>query len=231
MKKTCIFIVFLLILAVFSCSKKVSTESFSGKILLTAGSVLVNDTPASVDSDVPADSTITTGKDSICEIVFNGKNIIHILENSSIKLNMLQEQKGIKIKSGGLEAVVKNLGYAKDGLPPFKVETETAVAAVRGTTFYVRAIDSSNTVVCACNGVVALGNPGQTNLETVESRHHTGFVFISGTNGLSFREVKLKYKNDAELKKIVGHNNRDMEELAAKIGVKIDWRHVDRAVR
>jgi hypothetical protein len=38
----------------------------------------------------------------------------------------------------------------------------------------------------------------------------------------------MKYKNQAELKKLVGHNDWDMEMLAAKIGVKIDWRHVDR---
>jgi hypothetical protein len=139
--------------------------------------------------------------------------------------------KGIKITSGGLEAVLKNLDKSKNSQPPFQVETSTAVAAVRGTTFYVRVIDSSNTAICACNGVVDLGNPGQANLKTVESTHHTGFVFNSGSKGLSFKEIKLKYKNEAELKKLAGHNDWDMEMLAAKIGVKIDWHHADRAVR
>lgn len=231
MKKICIFTAILFIMFSLSCSKKSVAGDFSGKILMTVGNVLINGTAAVADSDVSADSTIITGKDSICEVVFNGKNILHILENSSIKLNMKSGQKGIKISSGGLEAVLKNLDQSKSSQPPFQVETSTAVAAVRGTTFYVRVLDGSNTAICACNGVVDLGNPGLANLKTVESRHHTGFIFNSGSKGLSFKEIKLKYKNEAELKKLVGHNDWDMEMLAAKIGVKIDWRHVDRAIR
>ena len=56
-------------------------------------------------------------------------------------------------------------------------------------------------------------------------------MFNSGKNGLSFNEVRLVYKNDDELKKLVGHNDRDMEDLAAKIGVSIDWSKVDRSIR
>ncbi len=232
MKNFLTFTCVVLMVAMFGCSKKTNAGLFEGKVILTVGSVLVDGAPAAVDAAVKADSAVKTGKDSICEIVFNGKNILHILENTSLKLDMQARKKGIKIESGGLEAVVKNLGRTKDGKPvPFEVETQTAVAAVRGTTFYIRVADSSNTILCDCNGVIDLANPGMTNERTVESRHHTPFVFSSDKKGMNFKQLKIKYKNDMELKKKAGHNDRDMNELAAKIGVKIDWSHVDRENR
>jgi hypothetical protein len=101
------------------------------------------------------------------------------------------------------------------------------VATVRGTVFYVRAIDTNTTSICACNGVVELGNPGVSNTQTVKSAHHTGFAFISGANGLSYSQVLLSYTNQDQMKKLIGHNDKDMEDLAAKIGVTIDWTRPD----
>ncbi|MCL5019194.1 MAG: FecR family protein [Patescibacteria group bacterium] len=232
MKKIGLFLIVLSILEISGCAKKEAPEVFQGKVLLTVGDVQIDGAAGQTGATVFSNSIIKTGKDSSCEIIFDEKNILRILDNSLVTLDMQNLRKILKIQSGGLETVVKNLKKSKDSsLPPFEVQTATAVAAVRGTTFYIRVLNDSNTAFCDCNGVVSLANPGETNLQIVESSHHTGFVLTSGTDGYQVIPAKITYKDDAELKKLAGHNDQEMEDLAGKIGVKIDWNTVDRSIR
>ncbi|MBN2532550.1 MAG: hypothetical protein JXB88_06635 [Spirochaetales bacterium] len=52
-----------------------------------SGDVLVNNTKAEVDDKVQDKSIVATGDDGICEIIFNNKNIIRVLDNTTFELD------------------------------------------------------------------------------------------------------------------------------------------------
>lgn len=228
MKKRINFILILIgsILICTSCGSKVDLK---GRVGYLIGDVKIDGKTAIPDMAVSNGNEVITGSNSTCEIVFEGKNIVRVMENSDMIFNLTPLKKGLKIQKGAIETVLRNLDQKNPD--PYTVETETAVAAVRGTSFYVSVDEHSNTAVCACNGVVDLAIPGGTNHTTVESKHHTGFYFTRGTNGNVYQSVNLEYKDDAELKQKAGHNDAEMESLAAHIGEKIDWSKIDKSKR
>jgi hypothetical protein len=204
-------------------------SSFEGRMETVVGNVKLSGKPAKPDERLTVGSEVLTGPNSFCDIVFGGKNIIRVMEKSDVIFKITEFTRILNVKQGGLESVLRNLKSAKNNSnDSFQVESSTAVASVRGTTFYVMVDASSNTSICACNGVVDMGSPVDTNRLRVESVHHTGFYFTRTTNGYQHQAVNINPKDDTEMKKLAGHNDAELEELAAKIGEKIDWTKVDR---
>jgi hypothetical protein len=224
-KITVVFSMFFLLIFI-SCAGKIDT---AGKVEFFTGDVKIAGNAAVQEMAVSNGYEVVTGKDSSCEIVFNEKNIIRIMENSDIIFNISSIKKELKVNSGAVESVLRNLNPDKNkSAEPFTIDTGTAVAAVRGTSFYVSVDKFSNTAICACNGVVEMESPGGTNKYTAESPHHNGFYYSRTKNGWAYQNVKITVKDDADMKRQAGHNDAEMESLAAKIGEKIDWTKVDR---
>jgi hypothetical protein len=183
-------------------------------VTFVKGQVKVNDKEIKPGESIDDLATITTGENSICEITFQEKNIIQIQSQSEITLNFVNLIKGIELKKGSVASILKNLEIhpGEDG---FRIKTNTTVAGVRGTTFFLHT-DGEKTYVCDCNGSVNVSDVKNTHSELMKSLRHTARVF-------SMVDGKIKVEAGA----LLYHDDKMMEELAAKINYKIDWEKPD----
>ena len=223
------WLTFSILILLISCAEKTKIPP-DGQLVTLVGDVNISGKAARIEMNVPAGSEIVTGSNSYTEIVFNKKNIIRIMENSDVILNLSLIDKILVVKKGSLESVMRNLNPdKKKDNSPFKIESSTAAAAVRGTTFFVMVDNHSNTAICVCNGVLNLGSPGETNRFDVSSCHHSGVYFTKTSNGFTYQTIDSKpVVDNAEMKKTAGHNDLELEDLAGKIGEKIDWTKIDK---
>jgi hypothetical protein len=86
---------------------------------------------------------------------------------------------------------------------------------VRGTSFFVKA-DADSTYVCVCNGVVTVRDEKNSNAEEVKAKHHVARLLTKTENGTVITPAKMLY-----------HTDKDIENVAEKIGYKIDWDKID----
>lgn len=142
------------------------------------GSVLVNGSPAAVDSIVFPGDVITTGSASLGVFVI-GKDVFLVRENSRIELG--GEHAG---SPSGAGKVVTSLRVAAGkvlsvfGASGKRIETITAVAGTRGTGMFVEIL-SDVTYLCLCYGTAdidARAYPGGR--QTVSTRHHEQPIYI-----------------------------------------------------
>ena len=217
MRKILMIITGFIISAFLLSSMSGSKSNFDGKIIFISGNVTINGETAYIDEPVFEKSEIVTGKDSACEIVFNKKNIIHIIENSDIEMDMSGNIKNLNIKSGGGGNVLKNLPHSSSGNADlFRVHTSTAALAVRGTTFFIKVEDNDNTYVCICNGIATLSDSEGINPVIIKSAHHSDLRFSRTAAGIVYTKAGLLY-----------HDDKSVNLIAAKIGVKINWSKPD----
>ncbi len=183
-----------------------------GVIEYLEGEVLVNGAQAEIGQEITMGATVQTGEDSFCEIVFAGKNIFRIQEQSTASLEIDEIQGSITLKQGAMAAVFTKLQTLSASGGTFRVQTPTAVAGVRGTAFFIKVEDADSTYICTCNGVLGIEDAEQGNRRTVKSEHHRAYRFSRGTGGIRMRRAPRLY-----------HNNATMNVLAAKIRVRIPW--------
>ena len=203
-----------------SISSVQGAQEGNGKIISISGDVRVDGKVAKVGMIVKSGSTLKTGKNSVSEIVFDGKNVLKIFENSETTLDFTTQSKGIFLKTGAIASVVKRLlKFADPDRYRYAVRTPTAVAGVRGTSFYVRVENNNSTYICCCNGVISLENSAGERLKQIEASHHSAvrFTRIEDQNFLTPEELKY-------------HNDQGMERLSEKINVRIDWNTIDREI-
>jgi hypothetical protein len=76
--------------------------------------------------------------------------------------------------------------------------------------------DPKSTYFCTCNGTIALKGH-ELSEQVVSAQHHAGSRFVVNDQGkIESKPAGMDYHDDASL-----------EELASKIGVKIDWSKLD----
>jgi hypothetical protein len=179
------------------------------------GDVTLNGSAAALGDEVKAGATIQTGNDAQCEIVFRTKNIIHIASDTTLVFHPQDVTRGATLGKGAVAMVLKNL--AANGEERFGITTKSVVGGVRGTSYFVRVGDDGSTYICACNGAIHItGADGKFDRD-LESPHHKAFL-VSGSGGdLTVSDAPLLYHTDA-----------DVDNLARKIGVTLDWTKVDK---
>jgi hypothetical protein len=175
------------------------------------GQVTIDGKPAAIGDTIPLGATVATAAQSLCEIEFNMKNVIRLGENTTFVFNPGNLQQGSELKKGTLALVLKNISTVA-GAARFTVRTPSAVAGVRGTTFFINAVDAKTTYVCSCNGSVHVEDLAGGSARDMVSAHHKAYLFTSTAAGVSVADSTLLYHSDAE-----------MEKLAGDIGVNIDW--------
>ncbi|HUV06193.1 MAG TPA: FecR family protein [Spirochaetia bacterium] len=183
-----------------------------GSIDYIEGDVRLNEREVELGQIVEVGSTILTGPGSYCEVVFRGKNIFQIQENSLVTISIDENQGRIDLQRGALAAVfsrLQNLGTVGSS---FDLHTPTAVAGVRGTAFFIKVEDAENTYICTCNGRTSLGDVAGGNDINVSSTHHSAYRFSRKGGPISRSKAGLLY-----------HTDNTMNRLAAKILVSIDW--------
>ncbi len=103
------------------------------------------------------------------------------------------------------------------GAPTFTVRTPSAVAGVRGTSFFINAVDARTTYICSCNGAVHVEDLRGGSAQDIVAAHHKAVVVTSTDTGATVADSTLLYHTDA-----------DLEKVASDIGVTIDWTTPDR---
>jgi hypothetical protein len=188
-----------------------------GEITYMEGQVTIDRVPASIGDLVPLGATVRTEKLSQCEIVFRQRNILRLAEETALVFNPGNLQTGSSLQKGALSLVLKNLVPGASGDHSFFVRTPTAAAGVRGTSFFMKVEDAHTTYVCLCNGAIALSDGSPPGRTPVEAAHHASWRIIEDRGATTVIKAPMLYHTDA-----------DMEGLAERIGVSIDWNSIDR---
>ncbi len=176
------------------------------------GEVTVDGEAASIGDRVESGQVVETGPNGVAEIVFDDRNVFQLRENTAIRLNLQGgEVRTAELEKGSFAAVFDRLRQVT-GDTAFEIRTPTAVAGVRGTTFFVRVESAASTYVCTCNGETELQGLSDTEQLNVDSEYHTAYRFIRGDDGVSTEPASLLYHTDAE-----------MNDLAASVGATIPW--------
>lgn len=104
------------------------------------------------------------------------------------------ETRGIALKAGGLLSVLNRL---KGG---FQVRTPAAVAAVRGTEFFVEPRGEHETYLCLCRGRIEVtGVDGAGKPIAIKSANHKSYLFSRVGAVLTKRAARMEGHSDAEI--------------------------------
>jgi len=112
---------------------------------------------------------IQTGPDSECEVQISGSGVLRITENSSVSLSEIvfasskRTETEAFVVSGSVKSAFKKLPERET----FKVKTETAIAAVRGTKFSVSVDNQGKTKLVVTEGKVIFA-PRISKLEEIK---------------------------------------------------------------
>jgi hypothetical protein len=180
------------------------------------GTVTIDGVDAGIGDTVPLGATVRTAASSIAEIAFNRRNAVRLSEDTTFVFNPANMQTGSELRQGALTLVLKSLVASASG-DSFLVRTPSAVAGVRGTSFFLKVESPTSTYVCACNGDVHVLGADGASLKDLAGSHHKA-VRIEGTGGApQVSDSTLLYHTDA-----------DLEKVATDVGVTIDWSVVDK---
>ena len=192
------------------------STGYSASIAYIEGQATIDGKAANIGDTVPLGSTVVTDAQSLCEIRFNGKNAIRLAESTTFVFDPANVQRGSELKQGALIMVLKNLTVGADG-SGFRLRTPSAVAGVRGTSFFVKAVDAQTTYICCCNGAVHVEDYAGGSKADIEAPHHKAFVYQTTDTGIGVTDATQLYHTDA-----------DMQKVASDVGVTIDWTVPDR---
>jgi ferric-dicitrate binding protein FerR (iron transport regulator) len=205
-----LFIAQLLIINV-SCAKK--PGEVSAKINLKIGRVLINGKENVKKGDsIKYGDIIETGSDGACEILVEEKTLLRLKKKSRLVFNLSKENNNLKLERGWLAGITRNI-FTKQ--KKYIIRTSTVTAAVRGTSYCVKVENDKNTYFCVCNGTINLTGEGKEKGEEVTAAHHSAMRFSLDKNG----ELKIDHSPG-----MLYHGDKLIEEMAAKIGEKVDWK-------
>lgn len=206
MKKYCILSVCISLVLV-SCK----IQHNKGRVSFLVGKVILDGKPAKVGQMVRPGAVISTKGNSLCEVIFDDKNIVRVNPGSSVVMHISKTVRRIEIQSGGVASVLKKL--TKDG---FAIQTPTTAASIRGTSFFIKVEDPQNTYLCDCNGIITVQDINKKTKRKISASHHKAVRITRKGDTIVINDAGMKYHRDANI-----------EKLAQKIGVTIDWNSVD----
>lgn len=191
-------------------ASNVAVSPTRGKIVYLEGEVMIDGTKAEIGQELGAKVRIETGPNASCEVVFDEKNALRVSQNAIATFDFSGIVKEVALKKGGLTSVLRKLGQVA-GQDGFRVVSDTAVAAVRGTCFCVW-VDEKSTYVCACNGSVRTIDAKGSNELMISAAHHNARNYVKDGSAIHIAIAGIEH-----------HSDVTMESLAARIGEKIDW--------
>ena len=216
MRKATVLVCGLLILSGLCFGQASQSRAAIPTVTYLEGTVTVDGVDAQVGDTVPAGSLVVTAAQSLVEIQFSSRNVMKLAEKTTLLFNPSNLQTGSELRQGALTLVLKKLLVGANG-QGFRVRTPSAVAGVRGTSFFIKVESPTSTYVCACNGDVQVLDSEGSALKDLAASHHKA-VWIKDAGGApQLTDAPLLYHTDA-----------DMEKAAADIGWSIDWNVVDK---
>ncbi len=214
MKRTGILVIVLLLSALpESCGKKQDGKGeLTGKIIHSLGTVTINGKNPGADKSVKYGDVIETGKDGTCSIQVGEKSIFRINTGSKLTFNISRKRNDLVLERGWFTGITRKIFTTRG---KYFLKTPTVTAAIRGTSYCVKVENPKSTYFCVCNGTIALAGPGERKGRDVSAAHHIA------------RRFKIDKEGKLEIDKSPGmlyHEDKTLEDLAAKISEKIDWK-------
>lgn len=174
-KKLLILCLIMSLIIIYSCSKTGIQGDWKAKITILKGTVQVikdgNTLPAKVNMILQKNDEIKTAKGTV-DLKIAGLGVFKLKKYTHLKLIELAKKNHLKLKNGKILLALDKL--KKD--TTFNVETPTAVAGIRGTSFLV-STEGESTKVGVLTG-------------KVEVRSFDGFVAVN-----ELREVRVSGKD------------------------------------
>jgi len=138
------------------------------------GQVLVDGQPATPDTQVAANSTVQTGKDS--QVIYAVGETAH-LQRSESQVTMETKEANSMVVSGLRVLTGRILSVFPTG-KAVRMTTRNASIGIRGTGVYMES-DPAQTYFCTCYGTADIASTSDpTSRETVISRHHNRPLYI-----------------------------------------------------
>ena len=138
---------------------------------------------------------------------------MHIDADTVASIDLASATKEVRLEKGVFASALRKLDRMASGDgESFKLVTQTAVAGVRGTIFFVKAEDEGSTYVCTCNGELHVEDPDGGNERDVAAAHHEAYWYRSSDEGVGSERTEFLF-----------HTDEMMERGAALIGETIDW--------
>ncbi len=156
--------------------------ALEGRVVYADGEVAVlrgaRELAAEVGMPVSAGDSVRTGADGTAIVELAGQGELKLRENTTVALDSLGERSSVSLSAGGLFARVVRRMTGR-----FLVRTQTAVAGVRGTEFFVaygRKLDRNPDIwLCVNEGSVEVTVPDTG--ESVVVEEGKGINIVAGT--------------------------------------------------
>lgn len=137
-------------------------------------------------------------RDGAVAVLDAGRAVLELGDEGRLKLTGPAEFKvgarAVSLTKGSLLSVLTKLKGA------FSVRTPVAVAAVRGTEFFVEARADGRTYLCLCEGVLEVtGMPGTGYRKTIRSKHHGSYIFSQHGKRLDRGPWKMESHSDGDI--------------------------------
>ncbi len=164
-----------------------------GRVAFLQGDLTINGKSAKKGSIVKEGQTLLTGAKTTVDVVMESGIRFRLYDNSNLVIPAESRKNPFQLLAGRLLSIVtKGRAYAVSG--------STAVAGVRGTTFFVQSDSGKRTYICACKGKLHLETPQGADKGELIGVHHTAIAFDD---------------KDTTDEPMVGHTDGDIAQLEA----------------
>lgn len=187
-----------------------------GRVEYLIGEVRINGSLVDFGYEVQIGDWVETGPAATVDIVFDRVNVISLDENTVAQLHLGTRRQEVDLRFGSMSAVFDRVRTLA-GNGGFNVRTPTSVGGVRGTSFFIKVVDSDTSYVCTCNGTVTWGPEGPGENFASSAEEHEAFYFRKTPGGgVAVEDADLKY-----------HSNESMDEVAERHGLVVPWGRIE----
>lgn len=187
--------ILLLAFVVFvSCEKmdvKVEVTPDEPEVFFAIGEATINGQAAKIGQKINNGDVVETGVESYLEAKFGKQSAFRVREESRVVFN-IADQVTLTVEKGKVLNILEKRSR-------YLVRTPSAVAAVRGTIFFVNVLDDNKTYFCACNGSIAIEDDHQKELTTLSGAHHKPSYCERDGETLSMADAGMADHDDLEI--------------------------------
>ena len=173
------------------------------KLVWFEGKVLVDGKPAVQDAEISETALVETKPKSSAVIKLSNGSHIELREKSKVKFGSNER------KTYSLQLMVGRLWALLEPKTSLEVNTQNAVAGVRGTSFFVDAAVPKQTHICACDGEVELSAQGGLPRVVTSKMEHKTLV-VKGA------DKKAKLEDEKKWPKASKHTHEQLEAIIAR---------------
>ncbi|MCB9057917.1 MAG: FecR domain-containing protein [Calditrichae bacterium] len=160
-------------------------------IYFSLGDATVNNTKVKIGQEIKDNDIIKTGHESYVEVKFGKQSGFRIREESEVLIH-LKDAFSLDVKKGKVLNILEKKSR-------YSVRTPAAVAAVRGTIFFVAAMNADSSYFCACNGTISIENLDGTSLKQLSSSHHQANFCEENNGNPALSEAGMFEHTDLEI--------------------------------